>query len=31
VPREWPITRSGKTDFQGLADMWTAGAWEELP
>jgi len=31
VPREWPITRSGKTDFQALADMWTAGAWEELP
>jgi long-chain acyl-CoA synthetase len=31
VPREWPITRSGKPDFQALADMWTAGAWEELP
>jgi long-chain acyl-CoA synthetase len=31
VPREWPLTRSGKTDFQALVEMWKAGAWDELP
>lgn len=30
VPHAWPMTRSGKTDFQALARLWADGAYEEL-
>jgi long-chain acyl-CoA synthetase len=31
VPRDWPTTRSGKTDFQALGEMWAGGGCDELP
>jgi long-chain acyl-CoA synthetase len=30
VPQSWPTTRSGKTDFQTLAQLWADGGYEEL-
>ncbi len=30
LPKSWPTTRSGKTDFQALAQLWADGAYEEL-
>lgn len=31
VPPNWPLTSSGKTDFEALRQMWEAGACEGLP
>lgn len=31
VVSDWPLTRSGKTDFEALGQAWTAGRFARLP
>jgi long-chain acyl-CoA synthetase len=31
APARWLWTSSGKTDFKGMASLWAAGEWIELP